>query len=313
MSAAATEKSDDTNAMGCCASCGIAGGDDIKLKNCTACHLVKYCGVDCQRNHWAQHKRACKKRAAELRDEILFKQPESSHFGDCPICCLPQSIDASKSTFMSCCSKMICIGCYVANIKREVGGRLQLKCPFCRNPAVKTDEQINEQSMRRINEANDPGAMSHMGGIRYHEGDFKGAFELIAKAASLGDVKAHHELSVLYKNGKGVEKDEKKARHHTEQAAIGGHPEARHNLGSIEKQRGRMDRAAKHWIIAAKLGVDMSLDYVKKLYKAGVVSKEDFDAALRGHHAAVNATKSPQREEAAEYYREMRMEGVINY
>eukprot|EP00984_Skeletonema_dohrnii_P035791 scaffold35973_cov122-Skeletonema_dohrnii-CCMP3373.AAC.2 len=33
-----------------------------------------------------QHKKECKKRAAEFRDELLFKQPESCHEGDCPIC-----------------------------------------------------------------------------------------------------------------------------------------------------------------------------------------------------------------------------------
>eukprot|EP00985_Skeletonema_marinoi_P030096 scaffold30504_cov80-Skeletonema_marinoi.AAC.1 len=73
----------------CCASCGIGQVDDIKLKKCTACYLVRYCSVKCQKEHRPQHKRACKKRAAELRDEILFKQPESSDLGDCPICFLP--------------------------------------------------------------------------------------------------------------------------------------------------------------------------------------------------------------------------------
>jgi hypothetical protein len=28
----------------CCANCGIAGVDDVKLKECTNCDLVKYCG-----------------------------------------------------------------------------------------------------------------------------------------------------------------------------------------------------------------------------------------------------------------------------
>ena len=46
----------------------------------------------------------------------------------------------------------------------------------------------------------------------------------------------------------------------------------------------------------------VSMCYVGKvLYKAGVVSKDDFAAALRGHHAAITATKSPQREEAYEF------------
>jgi len=37
---------------------------------------------------------------------------------------------------------------------------------------------------------------------------------------------------------------------------------------------------------------------LKTCYAAGKVSKEDFTAALRAHQAAVDATKSPQREAA---------------
>ena len=103
------EETDDI--MMCCAYCGIAGVDDVKLKKCIACYLVKYCSIKCQREHRSQHKKECKKRAAELRDEILFKQPESSHHGDCPICFLPLSLDNDKSSVMSCCSKIICDGC----------------------------------------------------------------------------------------------------------------------------------------------------------------------------------------------------------
>ena len=75
-----------------CASCGIVEVDDVKLKPCDGCDLVNYCGVTCQELHRPEHAGKCNKRAAELRDELLFKQPESSHVGDCPICCLPLSL-----------------------------------------------------------------------------------------------------------------------------------------------------------------------------------------------------------------------------
>ena len=287
--------------MLCCASCGIAGVDDIKLKKC-ACKLVKYCSVKCQKNHRPQHKRECKKRVAELRDEILFKQPESSHYGDCPICCLPQSVDPEKSVLMSCCSKRICDGCNIANKKREMEGKLQHKCPFCRKAVPKTDEEVDEQWMKRI-EANDPVAMCGKGTKIYEERDYKSAFEYLTKAAALGDVGAHYQLSCLYHHGQGVEKDEKRGLHHAEEAAIGGHINARHNLGCLEELSRRMDRAVKHYIIAAKLGYDESLESVNSLYKAGLISKDEFAAALRGHQAATDATKSPQREEADEFRR----------
>ena len=66
----------------------------------------------------------------------------------------------------------------------------------------------------------------------------------------------------------------------------------------MESGNGLIDRAVKHWIIATNLGYDASLDALKMGYKRGFVSKEDFAAALRGHQAAVDATKSPQREVA---------------
>lgn len=92
MSAAVEEEAGNVTMR--CASCGTAAAaHDIQLKKCAACHLVRYCSVSCQRDHRPQHKRECKKRAAELRDELLLKQPESSYLGDCPICCLPLSID----------------------------------------------------------------------------------------------------------------------------------------------------------------------------------------------------------------------------
>jgi hypothetical protein len=58
--------------MSKCAGC--KGGDG--LKTCTACKLVKYCSVACQKSHRPKHKQECKKRAAELHDEALFKEQE---------------------------------------------------------------------------------------------------------------------------------------------------------------------------------------------------------------------------------------------
>lgn len=110
---------------------------------------------------------------------------------------------------------------------------------------------------------------------------------------------AHYELCCLYMNGEGVEKDEKKVWYHLEEAAIAGHPFATHNLERHEGRKDRYDRAAKHWIIAAYLGCNKSIQMLKEYYKHGLVSKEDFAAALRGHQAAIDATKSPQREAAA--------------
>jgi TPR repeat protein len=151
--------------------------------------------------------------------------------------------------------------------------------------------------MKRI-EKNDPLAMQQMGVERCDEGDYKSAFEYWTKASELGDANAHYNLSLMYCYGQGVEKDEKKEVYHLEKAAIGGNVPARHNLGCHEERNGRMERALKHWIIAANMGDEGSMKALWKYHARGLVKKEQLNATLRAHQAAVNATKSPQREEA---------------
>jgi len=292
------EKGGDGDMMMFCGSCGIAEDDDIKLKKCNACKSVRYCGVKCQKEHRPQHKKECKKRVAELRDEVLFHQPESIHGGDCPICCLPLPIDPKKSMLMACCCKVICIGCEYANFMRQKEGSLEHTCSFCREKRPITDKEVELSVKKRI-EVNDPVALCQNGIQHCHSGDFKIAFELLSKAAELGNIRAHFQLSNMYRDGQGVEKDKKKQVYHLEQAAIGGDPDARYNLGCVEKQNGRFDRAVKHFMIAANLGHDGSLHALKECFKRGLISKEDFADALRAHQAAVDATKSPQREAAA--------------
>eukprot|EP00984_Skeletonema_dohrnii_P009714 scaffold3733_cov77-Skeletonema_dohrnii-CCMP3373.AAC.3 len=283
-----------------CASGGIAEVDDIKLTACDAnCLLVRYCSDSCQREHRPQHKEECKKRVDEMRDVLLFAQPESSHLGDCPICFLPLPLDRTKSGIMTCCSKVICNGCWYANKARALNVSLKRTCPFCRHPLPATNAEADANTMKRM-EANDPVALRNVG-IQYcRRGELMRAFEYLTKAARLGDAAAHYHLSVMYWEGIGVEKDEKMEIFHLEEAAIGGHPLARYNLGVIEWNNGRKERAVKHYIIAANQGHNQSVEMLKQCYKSGSVSKEDFAAALRAHQAAVDATKSPQREAAAE-------------
>ena len=285
----------------CCASCGIAEVDDIKLKECDGCDLVRYCSDECHELHRPGHESECKERAAELRDELLFKLSESSYMGDCPICCLPLPIDDEKSILYTCCTTHICEGCSYAHKLRQLQGNNQQTCPFCRHPAAQNREEADRNLMKRV-AANDPVALNDIGKRACENGDYDDAFKYWTKAAELGDVDAHFNLSVIYMEGHGVEIDEEKQLYHLEEAAIAGHPRARVNLAGYEERKGRADRAITHRIISASLGYDPSMKILKEYYKHGFVSKEDFAAALRAHHAAVNAMKSPQREAAERAY-----------
>ncbi len=298
-----------------CASCGTAAVDAVKLKMCDGgCDLVKYCGDKCQENHREQHEEDCKKRKTELRDKQLFEQRDSSHLGECPICCLPMPLDPEKSTLMSCCCETICTGCHCANLMREIEQGLENRCAYCREPIVESQEECDRRIMKRIKK-NDSVGLSHMGAVSLDEGNYRKALEYLTKAAELGDADAHFRLSMMYHIGDGVGKDIKKEVYHLEQAAIGGHPQARNNLtfkevrnshkgellGDPKMKNDSLKRAAKHALINANLGYDPSLKAVKGFFLAGIVSKEDYAAALRGCQAAVDATKSAERKKSEDF------------
>ncbi len=291
----------------CCASCGISEVDEIKLKKCDDCDLVRYCSDDCKEDHRPDHEAKCKERAAELRDEILFTQPKSTYLGDCPICFLPMPLEHNKCTFQTCCSKRICNGC-VNPYNTRIG---KSSCPFCRQLTPSTNKEVTSNLIKRV-AAKDPDAFNQMGSKHYEEGDYESAFECYTKAAALGGVDDHYRLGQLYAAGKGVEKDEEKKVYHLETAAIGGHIAARFILAHHEADNGRWKRAVKHWIINSKLGHDESIHMLKKCYKIGQVSKDDFAAALRAHKAAADATKSPQREAAENIFCGMSMRDMMH-
>ena len=156
--------------------------------------------------------------------------------------------------------------------------------------------------MERV-KANDPAAVCQIGAERYNEGDYGGAIKYWTKAAALGDVEAHHYLGDRYYKGEGVMEDVEKAVYHYEKAAIRGHPTARQMLAYNEEwDNGNIERSVKHLIIAAKLGDEKSMEALWAHYPAGNITKEDLDATLRAHHAAIDATKSPEREAAEAFY-----------
>ena len=150
------ELSSATTIIKCCANCGKGEEGAGDLKECTACKLVKYCNRDCQIAHRPQHKKACKKRAAELNDAKLFKQPPPHE--DCPICMLPLPSLYTGYKYRACCGKIICSGCIHAVEKRDGGVGL---CPFCRTPTP-TQEEMIEQIKKRV-EIGDAEAINTLG------------------------------------------------------------------------------------------------------------------------------------------------------
>jgi len=294
-----------------CANCGKESSDAVKLKNCNACLLVKYCGVDCQKTHRKQHKEACKKRAAELKDERLYARGHERPERDfCPICTMAIPLPVEKhSRIQLCCMKVICDGCIVAD---ELRGRNRARsfaaecppCPFCRTPSYKDNESALAMVQKRI-DAGDADAKKFLG-LHYLHGELYGlkkdlprAIQLLTDAAEHGSLDALFELGNLYYNGEGVVKDEREAIRCWEKAAMQGQVEARHNLGADAAGRKHNTKVAiKHFLISAKMGDKNSMDYIKTLFEYGYATNDQYSEALKGYGDAVEEMKSQQREEA---------------
>ena len=80
-----------------------------------------------------------------------------------------------------------------------------------------------------------------------------GKVDISDKDTSKVDLSADKRLGDAYSRGAGVEQDGKKARYHFEIAAMGGHENARHALGSIEEVSGNRRLGMYHVCSAERL------------------------------------------------------------
>ena len=302
-------------------------GEGVSLKVCKACMLARYCSPACQKKHWPEHKKDCKQRAAELRDEALFKDPPAKE--ECPICFLPipfqllscmtlppatimsvpihdfaianealVNMNMETAQYYTCCGKRVCHGCTYSFI---MSGNFD-KCPFCNSEFMgKTCEKRVQDMMKRV-DANDAGAMCQLGCYYYNgngslQQDREKALELYARAAKLGSSQAHFLLGCNHHEWG----DLKWAKFHYEAAAMAGHVVARNNLGTMEAQSGDWERAVKHWIIAASSGAYNAMKNL--IVNIGYVSRESIDSTLIAYNNSCVEMRSEARDKYISKYK----------
>ena len=290
-----------------CAACGKEGEED-SMNICNKCKMVHYCNSACKKKHKSKHKKKCERRVAELHDEALFKKPPPRE--ECPICMLLLPIDMDEQSFKSCCGKLICNGCiHAMAIEETRKGKKDEElgmCPYCRTLRPSSDEEEIER-IHKLMERSNANAYYQLAGY-YDSGDYglqqdwEKANELWLKAGELGCAEAYSRLGYSYEVGRGVEINKEKAKHYWELAAMMGEVQARHILGLLEGDAGNLERAMKHFMVAARAGDNESLDKVKQGFMEGYVTKDDFAGTLRAYHESQTEMKSEARDKAADFF-----------
>ena len=295
----AANATDDT----VCANCSKAESDDAVLKRCTACKMVRYCSRDCQVAHRPTHKKACKKRAAELFDEELFKDPPERE--ECPICLIRLPYDENGLVFHGCCGKVLCAGCVHVKRKEDARSGNDQTCLFCGTPASKTEKEVIDR-LRKGVEQNNALSMQQLGSYYMHgmsvlPKDVAKALELFEKAGKLGCADAYTKLGQFYNNDEGGKKDITKAKHYWELGAIGGNLNARYDLSVLDWNNDDFSRSCKHSLINVKAGYHASLKDLEEGFEEGYVTRDEYTEALRAYQKKNDETKNAVRDEALVY------------
>ena len=255
--------------------------------------------------------------------EAAPPSPMPDQQDECVLCCYPLPLKQDETLYKECCGQVICRGCIIAqrrtlvigtNVKKPVAGskeeelefimiygsKLPCLCPFCRAKEPTNDKEFLNRLWKRIDEYKDPTAIGLLGqfylkGNRGLSKNPKKAEKLFQMAYDLGDVEAAYMLSELY--SKHIP-DQVRMMKYVDEGARQGHTHCIFQKADCEAESGNFEEATGLFMIAARLGHDISMKILPVFYRMKLLSKESLTTALRAHKAANDKAKSGPREYA---------------
>ena len=270
-----------------CANCGKQGSDIVKLKNCTACRLVKYCGVDCQKAHRKQHKKACKQRAAELKGEgsdrvSTGKKQDSAMMMICGACerTLPEDSFSGEQRGLGQssrrCEECVATGNQLVLMRKGRTRSEEDECPICNLllPLEVKQSVFRPCCMKEVCVGCAAAAWKRgMRGCPFcrtpDPEESSQTLAMIKKRADAGDPKALYVLGDKYRVGlNGLEKDVARAVELYKRAAELDSKDAHFRLGLLYYQGTNVEKdtvkAMRHYEAAAMRG------HVKARFNLGI-------------------------------------------
>jgi TPR repeat protein len=79
---------------------------------------------------------------------------------------------------------------------------------------------------------------------------------------------------------------------------MAGNEVARYNIGCLEYDSGNVERALKHWMIAASAGYHKAMHNLKISFEKGEVSRESIDSTLAAYNNSCVDMRSKARDAA---------------
>ena len=137
-----------------------------------------------------------------------------------------------------------------------------------------------------------PGYSDEMGTgmAAYEAGNYEQAYKLWLPLAQKGDAHAQFNLGLLYRNGRGVEQNDREALIWLSKAAQQGMLDAQYNTGLMYMEgRGvavSKQEAFQWWELAASKGHAPSQHNLAVLYAYGIATQKDTNKALELWHKA---------------------------
>eukprot|EP00986_Skeletonema_menzelii_P005269 scaffold1887_cov133-Skeletonema_menzelii.AAC.5 len=230
-------------------------------------------------------------------DLVTYEPPPRD---DCPLCMCPMPLDNRKIEYMMCCGKRLCRACSLDHatnsITRGVHMDTWAKCVFCRGDRDWGMGQLKAAVKRGDGEGVFLIATSYEAGQNGVPINYQKAVELYHEATKLGNANAAHTLGSSYMSGDIVRMDKEKAKRLLCRAAKGGSIGSLHQLGCMKFEEGNNLDFLAYFFKAAALGWKDSLDTIKRLHDAGLVSEEDYRLTLSDYLDVVKKEQSASRD-----------------
>ena len=143
----AKKKPASSDDAGACAHCER---HEPTLSSCSRCGLVKYCGRDCQRAHWKEHKPLCIPKAdrvpqpAESSARSHGTHISANEGEECAICLDPLLAEDGTTLALPC--GHVFHGSCVEGLRAHGVAKVR---PLCRGDLLADPDQLFEEATRR--------------------------------------------------------------------------------------------------------------------------------------------------------------------